>query len=334
MKKQRILVTGGAGLLGSHLCSALVRDGHHVICLDNFSMGTMENLESLRDFSSFEVVHQDVSQAFHFPVDRVYNLASPASPEHYQRAPISTVKSNVLGMIHALELCRQWGAPLVQASTSEVYGEPEIHPQHEEYVGHVNPIGPRSCYNEGKRVAETLCWSYCREYGVEARVVRIFNTYGPNMGIGDGRVVGNFILRALKNEAITIHGDGEQTRSFCYVDDTVAGLIKMMERGVNVEDGPINLGNPNEIKVLELARLVVELCGSSSQILHTPSLQDDPRRRRPDITRAERLLDWRPGVGLREGLLKTISYFENSLSRGELEPLVSSVGFDLSGLGA
>jgi len=309
----RILVTGGAGFLGSHICDALITAGHDVICLDNFYTGTKENISHLLDNSKFEVIRHDVTFPFYVEVDQIYNLACPASPIHYQRNPVETTKTSVHGAINMLGLAKRTGATIFQASTSEVYGDPEIHPQPEFYWGKVNPIGVRSCYDEGKRCAETLFFDYHREYNVDIKVARIFNTYGPRMQINDGRVVSNFIVQALKGDDITIYGDGSQTRSFCYVDDLVYGIIKFMNQPPDVT-GPINLGNPGEFSMLELAHHVLEKTNSSSRIVFESLPSDDPRQRKPDITLAREILGWQPSVQLDAGLSKTIDYFKDILN--------------------
>ena len=309
----RILVTGGAGFLGSHICDALITAGHDVICLDNFYTGTKENISHLLDNAKFEVIRHDVTFPFYVEVDQIYNLACPASPIHYQRNPVETTKTSVHGAINMLGLAKRTGATIFQASTSEVYGDPEIHPQLESYWGRVNPIGVRSCYDEGKRCAETLFFDYYREYNVDIKVARIFNTYGPRMQINDGRVVSNFIVQALKGDDITIYGDGSQTRSFCYVDDLVYGIIKFMNQPPDVT-GPINLGNPGEFSMLELAHHVLEKTNSSSRIVFESLPSDDPRQRKPDITLAKEILGWQPSVQLDAGLTKTIDYFKDILN--------------------
>ena len=312
----RILVTGGAGFIGSHLCERLLQEGNEVVCLDNFFTGRRKNIEALLQHRDFELVRHDVTTPILLEVDRVYNFACPASPVHYQFNPVKTVKTSVMGTINMLGLCKRVRARILHASTSEVYGDPSIHPQVEEYWGNVNPIGPRSCYDEGKRVAETLCFDYHRQNGVDIRVIRIFNTYGPRMLLDDGRVVSNFIVQALKGEDITLYGNGSQTRSFCYVDDLVEGIVRMMEQPTEI--GPINLGNPGEFTMRELAELVLELTGSKSKIVERPLPKDDPTRRQPDITRARKALDgWEPKVALRDGLQKTIPYFDQVLKSGE-----------------
>lgn len=312
---KRILVTGGAGFIGSHLCRNLIESGHEVICLDSFFTGSKRNLELFRDQPSFELLRHDVINPIFLEVDQVYNLACPASPVHYQFNAIKTVKTNVLGTMNMLGLCKRVNATLLQASTSEIYGDPEVHPQPEEYWGNVNTLGPRSCYDEGKRVAETLCMDYVRQNGVKAKIIRIFNTYGPNMSMDDGRVVSNFIVQALRNQPITIYGDGSHTRSFCYVSDLVRGMLAMMNDTEPNYFGPVNLGNPEECTMLELAQEVLRLTNSRSDIVHLPLPKDDPRRRKPDITRAREKLGWEPRVPLREGLMATIEYFEHLLTR-------------------
>lgn len=306
--KKRILVTGGAGFLGSHLCTRLLAGGNHVICLDNFYTGSAENIQSLVGNPAFEVIDQDVTKAMDVQVDEIYNLACPASPIHYQRAPLQTLKTCFMGAMNMLELAHATGAKILQASTSEVYGDPHVHPQPETYWGHVNPIGMRSCYDEGKRAAETLFFDYHRQYGVKIKVARIFNTYGPNMRPDDGRVVSNFIVQALRGEGLTIYGDGTQTRSFCYVDDLIEGFIRLMATDDTVT-GPINLGTPAEFTMSELAELTTSLIGSTGGILHLPLPADDPTQRKPDISRAKEVLGWQPTVALEEGLARTIAYF-------------------------
>jgi UDP-glucuronate decarboxylase len=307
----KILITGGAGFIGSHLSQRLLNEGNEVLCLDNFFTGQERNLVGLAASQKFHLVRHDIVETIPFyQVDRIYNLACPASPIHYQENPIKTIKTSTIGMINVLGLARKAGARVLQASTSEVYGDPEVHPQKEEYLGNVNPIGPRSCYDEGKRVAESLCVNYQRAHGMEVRIARIFNTYGPNMHPNDGRVVSNFIVQALEGEPITIYGDGSQTRSFCYVSDLVDGLIKLMESDVV---GPVNLGNPNEITVRELAEEIIQLAGSSSKVETHPMPEDDPRKRKPDITKAKTLLHWEPTISREEGLQKTIRYFRSRI---------------------
>jgi UDP-glucuronate decarboxylase len=307
----RILVTGGAGFLGSHLCERLVKDGHDVICLDNFFTGSKQNIASFSSNPRFELVRHDVIDPFKFEVDQIYNLACPASPPYYQYNPIKTIKTSVMGSINCLGLAKRLKARVLQASTSEVYGDPQVHPQSEGYWGNVNPIGKRSCYDEGKRCAETLFFDYHRENKVDIRVVRIFNTYGPRMHEADGRVVSNFIVQALKGEDITVYGDGSQTRSFCYVDDLIEGIVLFM--GQTEIPGPINLGNPGEFTMNELAELTLKLAGGRSKIVHKRLPADDPRQRKPDISLAKRLLKWEPKVPLEEGLKHTIDYFRKRL---------------------
>ena len=308
----RILVTGGAGFLGSHLCDRLLKDGHEVICLDNFFTGRKANIAHLHGRPDFELVRHDVIDPFKFEVDQIYNLACPASPPHYQYNAIKTVKTSVMGAINCLGLAKRTKARVFQASTSEVYGDPALHPQPESYWGNVNPIGIRSCYDEGKRVAETLFMDYHRQNGVDIRIVRIFNTYGPRMHPNDGRVVSNFIVQALKGEDITIYGDGTQTRSFCYVDDLIEGFIRLMNQ--NAVTGPINIGNPGEFTMLQLAELTLKLTGSKSKIVHRPLPGDDPKQRRPDITLAKQHLgNWEPAIPLEEGLRRTIAYFKTQV---------------------
>jgi len=311
MNQLRILVTGGAGFLGSHLCDRLVKEGHDVLCLDNYFTGRKRNIAHLLGKPNFEVMRHDITFPVFVEVDQIYNLACPASPVHYQYNPVKTIKTNVMGAINVLGLAKRIKARVLQASTSEVYGDPAEHPQSETYWGHVNPVGLRSCYDEGKRVAETLFFDYHRQNGVDIRVVRIFNTYGPRMHPNDGRVVSNFIVQALLGKQITLYGDGSQTRSFCYVDDLVNGLERMM----NVEGflGPVNLGNPHEFAIRELAGKVLELTKSGSKIVFKDLPEDDPKQRRPDISLAEKQLGWKPAVELDEGLKKTIEYFRNNL---------------------
>lgn len=306
----RILVTGGAGFIGSHLCRRLINEGHQVICLDNLFTGTRNNVKDLIDRSNFELIIQDVTQPIQLDnIDQIYNLACPASPIHYQYNPVKTVETNVIGAINVLNLAKRTGACVLQASTSEVYGDPNVHPQKEEYWGNVNPIGIRSCYDEGKRAAETLFFDYHRQYGVDIKVVRIFNTYGPNMQKNDGRVVSNFIVQAIEGKDITIYGDGLQTRSFCFVSDLVAGIVRLMNSDKAIT-GPINIGNPSEFSVKQLAEMIISMTKSKSTIVYKPLPQDDPKKRKPDITLAMRELEWIPMVGIHEGLEKTIKYFE------------------------
>ena len=306
---KRILVTGGAGFLGAHLCRRLVDEGHEVICLDNFFTSSRHNIADLLSRPNFELVRHDVTEPIICEVDQIYNLACPASPVHYQYNPVKTLKTSVLGAHNLLGLAKRTGARILQASTSEVYGDPDRSPQSESYWGNVNPIGVRSCYDEGKRCAETLFFDYHRQNGVDIRVVRIFNTYGPGMHPYDGRVVSNFIMQALNNEDITVYGEGQQTRSFCFVDDLVNAMILMMNQEKDV--GPINTGNPNEFTILELAETVIRLCNSKSKIKKLPLPADDPKQRRPDITKAREILGWEPKIQLEEGLMKTIEYFKN-----------------------
>ena len=306
--RKRVMVTGGAGFLGSHLIDRLLEKGHDVLCVDNLFTGTRDNLSHLHGNPQFEFMRHDITFALFVEVDEIYNLACPASPIHYQHDPVQTTKTSVHGAINMLGLAKRLRCKILQASTSEVYGDPAVHPQTEDYWGHVNPIGPRSCYDEGKRCAETLFFDYHRQHGLEIKVARIFNTYGPRMHPADGRVVSNFIMQALAGEAITIYGDGSQTRSFCYVDDLIAGLMALMETGPDIT-GPTNIGNPVEFTVRELAEKVIELTGSSSKIIEEPLPQDDPRQRQPNISKAKRDLGWEPSVPLEEGLVKTIDYF-------------------------
>ncbi len=310
--KQRVLVTGGAGFIGSHLCDELIELGHDVVCVDNLFTGTKQNVAHLFRNTSFEFIRHDITFPLWIEIDEIYNLACPASPDHYQHDPIQTVKASVLGSINMLGLAKRLGAKILQASTSEVYGDPEKHPQQEAYWGNVNPIGPRACYDEGKRCAETLFFDYHRQHRVDIRIARIFNTYGPRMHPSDGRVVSNFIVQALTGREMTIFGDGSQTRSFCYVDDLVQGLISHMQLEGSAT-GPINLGNPSEITVLELAETIRELTGSKSKIVRKPLPSDDPVRRKPSIEKAEQMLGWKPAYDLRKGLTNTIDYFEELL---------------------
>jgi UDP-glucuronate decarboxylase len=313
--RQSILVTGGAGFLGSHLCERLLADGHYVVCADNFFTGRKANVEHLLGNPHFELIRHDVTFPMFIEVDAIYNLACPASPVHYQHDPVQTTKTSVHGAINMLGLAKRLRCRIFQASTSEVYGDPSVHPQTEDYWGHVNPIGPRSCYDEGKRCAETLFFDYHRQHALEIKVVRIFNTYGPRMHPNDGRVVSNFIVQALTGKPITIYGDGEQSRSFCYVDDLIEGFLRFMNAPASLT-GPINLGNPGEFTMKQLAEMTIELTGSRSQLTYAPLPQDDPRQRRPDISQAQRELGWSPTIPLREGLARTIAYFDELLSRG------------------
>lgn len=312
---KRILVTGGAGFIGSHLSDRLLGEGHEVICVDNFFTGAKQNIAHLLDNPNFELIRHDIISPLFVEVDEIYNLACPASPVHYQYNAVKTVKTSVMGMINMLGLAKRVKAKILQASTSEVYGDPEQHPQTESYWGRVNPIGIRSCYDEGKRLAETLCMDYHRQNQVEVKIARIFNTYGPRMDIEDGRVVSNFIVQALQNKPITIYGEGQQTRSFCYVSDLVDGLIRLMTLTGFDETGPINLGNPVEFTILELAQKVIEMTGSSSRLVYRPLPQDDPTQRKPDIHRAQEILHWEPEIPLEKGLQTTIAYFDRQLSQ-------------------
>jgi UDP-glucuronate decarboxylase len=310
--ENRVLVTGGAGFLGSHLCRQLLNQGASVSCVDNYFTGTRRNIEDLLDHHRFELIRHDVTFPLYIEVDQIYNLACPASPIHYRRDPVQTTKTSVHGAINMLGLAKRLRAKILQASTSEVYGDPSVHPQNEDYWGHVNPIGPRSCYDEGKRCAETLFFDYWRQHKLSIKVARIFNTYGPGMHPNDGRVVSNFIVQALMDRDITVFGDGLQTRSFCYVEDLIDGLMRFMNTSDDVT-GPINIGNPKEFNMLELASLVIEMTGSRSRIVHRQIPQDDPRQRRPDISKANNLLSWTPQTTLREGLIRTVEYFEGLL---------------------
>jgi UDP-glucuronate decarboxylase len=317
MIHKRILVTGGAGFIGSHLCEKLLNEGNEVICLDNLFTSTKDNIAPLMSNKYFEFIRHDIIQPIHLEIDEIYNLACPASPIHYQYNPIKTIKTSVMGAINMLGLAKRVKAKILQASTSEVYGDPLVHPQYEEYWGNVNPIGPRSCYDEGKRCAESLFINYYFQNKVRIKIARIFNTYGPRMHPNDGRVVSNFIIQAIQNKPITIYGDGSQTRSFCYVDDMLDGLIKLMNTNDEII-GPINLGNPSEFKIIELAELIIDLTSSKSQIIHLPLPEDDPIRRQPDITKAKSILEWHPKISLKNGLIKTIEYFERLMIEGNL----------------
>ena len=321
---KRIMVTGGAGFLGSHLCEKLLEDGHDVLCVDNFFTGSRRNVAPLMGDPNFELMRHDVTFPLYVEVDEIYNLACPASPVHYQFDPVQTTKTSVHGAINMLGLAKRVRAKIFQASTSEVYGDPSEHPQREEYWGNVNPIGYRSCYDEGKRCAETLFFDYHRQHHLRIKVARIFNTYGPRMHPNDGRVVSNFIVQALRGEEISIYGDGSQSRAFCYVDDMIDGFVRMMDTPDSVT-GPVNLGNPSEFTIRELAERVIDLTGSSSKISYKPLPHDDPRQRCPDISKARELLDWKPVTSLNEGLLKTINYFENQLSGTIESPSLSFV---------
>ena len=311
----RILITGGAGFIGSHLSDRLLSEGHHVVCLDNFFTGRRDNIEHLLDNPAFELLRHDVCEPIFLEVDQIYNLACPASPVHYQYNPVKTIKSNVMGTLNMLVLAKRVGARILQASTSEVYGDPVVHPQTESYWGNVNPIGPRACYDEGKRVAETLMSDYHREDGVDIRIARIFNTYGPRMAENDGRVVSNFIVQALRGQELTLYGTGEQTRSFCYVDDLVDGLVRLMNVEGEGRHVPVNLGNPVEFTIRELAEEVVKVVGGETRVVFKPLPQDDPTQRQPDISRAREWLGWEPTLHLAEGLALTVEYFRHGLSR-------------------
>lgn len=312
---KRILITGGAGFIGSHLCERLLNEGNDVICLDNFFTGSKDNIRHLLDNNRFELVRHDVTKEYYAEVDQIYNMACPASPPHYQYNPIKTIKTSVLGVTNMLGLAKRCRATILQASTSEVYGNPLVHPQTEDYWGNVNPIGIRSCYDEGKRCAETLMMDYHRQNNVDTRIIRIFNTYGPNMDPNDGRVVSNFIVQALQNKDITMYGDGTQTRSFCYVSDLVDGIVKMMNNEQKFI-GPVNLGNPSERTVYDLAELIIKLTNSNSKIKFAPLPQDDPLQRKPDISLAKKELGWEPKVDIEKGLLKTIEYFAKKIKKG------------------
>ena len=327
--EQRILVTGGSGFLGSHLCDRLIAEGANVICVDNFFSGTRSNVEHLLDHKRFELIRHDVTFPLYIEVDQIYNMACPASPIHYQRDPVQTTKTSVHGAINMLGLAKRVRAKILQASTSEIYGDPSVHPQTEDYWGNVNPIGPRSCYDEGKRCAETLFFDYQRQHNLRIKVARIFNTYGPRMHPNDGRVVSNFIVQALLGRDITVYGDGSQTRSFCYVDDLIEGLLRLMG-SADLITGPINIGNPTEFTILELASQVIELIGSRSRIVHRPLPQDDPRQRRPDISKADELLGWSPRTPLNEGLKHTIAYFDELLRDQSIRAQLASTAPGLS----
>jgi UDP-glucuronate decarboxylase len=316
--QRRVLVTGGAGFLGSHLCERLLTQGADILCVDNFFTGSKNNIEHLLDQKNFDLIRHDVTFPLYVEVDEIYNLACPASPIHYQHDPVQTTKTSVHGAINMLGLAKRVRAKILQASTSEVYGDPNVHPQIEDYWGHVNPIGPRSCYDEGKRCAETLFFDYWRQHRLRIKVARIFNTYGPRMHPNDGRVVSNFIVQALLGRDITVYGEGSQTRSFCYVDDLVEGLMRLMSTEDSVT-GPINIGNPTEFTILELGSLIIEMTGSRSRIVHRPLPENDPRQRRPDISRAQELLSWAPTTPLKEGLIRTIAYFEKLLTQNGIK---------------
>ena len=311
---KRILVTGGAGFIGSHLCGRLLNEGNHVICLDNFLTGSKDNIANLIDNPNFELVEHDITKEFFAEVDQIYNMACPASPPQYQHNPIKTMKTSVLGIINMLGLAKRCNATILQASTREIYGDPKIHPQTEDYWGNVNPIGIRSCYDEGKRCAETLMMDYHRQHNVNIRIIRIFNTYGPQMDPNDGRVVSNFIVQALNNQDITVYGDGLQTRSFCYVDDLVDGIIKMMNNPQGFI-GPVNIGNPSERTILDFAKTIIEMTNSDSKIIYKPLPSDDPTQRQPDLTIANRELNWQPTTDLKVGIQKTIEYFANKIRK-------------------
>src|SRR5262245_43303723 len=321
--EQRILITGGSGFLGSHLCDRLIAEGANVICVDNFFSGARSNVEHLLDHKRFELIRHDVTFPLYIEVDQIYNMACPASPIHYQRDPVQTTKTSVHGAINMLGLAKRVRAKILQASTSEIYGDPSVHPQMEEYWGNVNPIGPRSCYDEGKRCAETLFFDYQRQHNLRIKVARIFNTYGPRMHPNDGRVVSNFIVQALLGRDITVYGDGSQTRSFCYVDDLIEGLVRLMG-SADSSTGPINIGNPTEFTILDLASQVIELIGSRSRIVHRPLPQDDPRQRRPDISKAHEILGWSPRTPLNEGLKRTIAYFDGLLQNQSIRSQLAS----------
>jgi UDP-glucuronate decarboxylase len=318
----RVLVTGGAGFLGSHLCECLLKSGASVICVDNYFTGTRRNIDAMLEHHHFELLRHDVTFPLYVEADQIYNLACPASPIHYQHDPVQTTKTSVHGAINMLGLAKRLRAKILQASTSEVYGDPSVHPQREDYWGNVNPIGPRSCYDEGKRCAETLFFDYWRQHKMPIKVARIFNTYGPRMHPNDGRVISNFIVQSLLGRDITVFGDGEQTRSFCYVDDLIDGLVRLMNSTDQIT-GPINIGNPKEFSIQELASLVIELTGSRSRIVHRPRPQDDPQQRRPDISKADDLLGWAPRIPLKEGLTRTIAYFEQLLKDETIRPFIA-----------
>ena len=321
--EKRVLITGGSGFLGSHLCERLLNEDANVLCVDNFFTGTQRNVEHLRDHKHFELLRHDVTFPLYVEVDEIYNLACPASPVHYQHDPVQTTKTSVHGAINMLGLAKRLRAKILQASTSEVYGDPEVHPQDEDYWGRVNPVGVRSCYDEGKRCAETLFFDYWRQHRLRIKVARIFNTFGPRMHPNDGRVVSNFIVQALLGRDITVYGDGTQTRAFCYVDDLIDGLIRLMQSKDEVT-GPINLGNPQEFTILELARTVIDLAASKSRIVHRPLPENDPRQRRPDISKAATMLGWRPQTALADGLKRTIAYFEAVLTEPGVRQLLSA----------
>jgi UDP-glucuronate decarboxylase len=322
---ERVLVTGGSGFLGSHLCERLLAAGSEVLCVDNFFTGTRRNIEHLLDNPRFELMRHDITFPLYVEIDCIYNLACPASPIHYQHDPVQTTKTSVIGAINMLGLAKRLKVKILQSSTSEIYGDPHIHPQPESYWGNVNPVGLRSCYDEGKRCAETLFFDYWRQHKLRIKVARIFNTYGPRMHPNDGRVVSNFIVQALRGDDITIYGDGSQTRAFCYVDDMIDGLVRLMESPDDVT-GPVNIGNPSEFSILALAQMTIEMTGSKSRIVHRPLPQDDPRQRQPDITRAREQLAWAPRTPLKDGLERTISYFEQLLAETSPAPPLAMVG--------
>jgi UDP-glucuronate decarboxylase len=324
LTRKRVLVTGGAGFLGSHLCERLIAQGHDVLCVDNYFTGRKDNISHLMHLPQFEAMRHDVTFPLYVEVDEIYNLACPASPIHYQFDPVQTTKTSVIGAINMLGLAKRVKAKVFQASTSEVYGDPTVHPQTEDYRGNVNPLGPRACYDEGKRAAETLFFDYNRQHHVRIKVVRIFNTYGPRMHPNDGRVVSNFIMQALRGEPITLYGDGSQTRAFCFVSDLVEGFLRLMATPDDVT-GPVNIGNPHEIPVRELAERIIRLTGSKSSIVYCPLPEDDPTQRCPDITLARKLLGWEPTVALDDGLQRTIAYFAGMIAKGNQEPAVSAV---------
>lgn len=309
---KKILITGGAGFIGSHLCKRLLTEGNEIICLDNFYTGSKDNVKDLLDNKNFKLITHDITEKFSAQVDEIYNLACPASPPHYQYDPIKTMETSVLGVSNMLKLAKENDAKIMQASTSEVYGDPKVHPQTEDYWGNVNPIGIRSCYDEGKRCAETLMMDYHRQHNLKTRIIRIFNTYGPNMDMNDGRVVSNFIVQALKGEDLTIYGDGSQTRSFCYIDDLVEGIIRMMNNPQGFI-GPVNLGNPSERTILDFAKIIIEMTGSKSKIISKPLPSDDPTQRKPDLSVAKKELNWEPKIDIKEGIAKTIEYFERKI---------------------
>ena len=324
-RRNRVLVTGGAGFLGSHLCERLLAENNEVLCVDNYFTGSRDNISAALSNPGFDAIRHDITFPLYVEVDQIYNLGCPASPIHYQFDPVQTTKVSVHGAINMLGLAKRMQAPILQASTSEVYGDPQVHPQTEDYWGNVNPIGPRACYDEGKRCAETLFFDYRRQHGLPIKIARIFNTYGPRMFVGDGRVVSTFVVQALRDEPLTIYGDGDQTRSFCYVDDMIDGLVKLMNTPYEVT-GPINLGNTREVTILELASMIIRLTGSKSDIIHKELPKDDPRRRQPDITKAGDILGWAPSTTLETGIEKTIGFFDRSLKMKHIYPLSSDAG--------